>query len=299
MACYCPLKGWRSKHVSPTTGRRGIVFNLQEGLVDLPMDVPCGQCVGCRIDRSQQWAIRCMHESSDHLVSSFITLTYDDDHLPYGGTLVLDDYQRFMKRLRRSIAPARVRFFHCGEYGDTLFRPHYHAILFGYRPTDGIPVGESLWFSPTLSSLWPFGFASFGNVTFESCAYVARYIMKKITGDRAMDHYQGVDFRTAEIVPIAPEYTTMSRRPGIGMRWYDKFKSEVYPSDSVVMRGREMKPPKAYDRRYQFENPDGYEEVAFQRLLRARRWKSELTPERLLVREQVKKAQISTLTRKL
>jgi hypothetical protein len=199
-----------------------------------------------------------MHENSLHDRSCFVTLTYSDDFLPYGGTLVLRDFQLFLKRLRKRCGP--VRFFHCGEYGDETKRPHYHALLFGFRPEDSELYSRSseysLFTSPLLSSLWPFGHSTFGEVTFETAAYVARYVTKKITGSRAAEHYRWVDPDTGEVVQRQPEYCTMSRRPGIGMPWLHRFASETFAHDSVVMRGREMRPPRSYDRVFEHLDPE-------------------------------------------
>ena len=164
----------------------------------------------------------------------FITLTYDDDNLHSGGSLVKADFQKFMKRLRKKFGSG-VRYYHCGEYGEKNGRPHHHACLFNFRFPDCEPLdiaGRSsdlppLYVSRSLLELWPFGLHTIGVVTFDSAAYVARYVMKKITGDKAASHYNG----------RLPEYTTMSRRPGIGRAWYDKFKSDCYPSDELVIRG--------------------------------------------------------------
>lgn len=145
------------------------------------MTVSCGQCIGCRLERSRQWAVRCMHEKQMHDDACFITLTYDDDNLPFGETLVLSDWQKFMKRLVKKNGP--IRFYHCGEYGDDTNRPHYHAILFGYRPDDPelfSTSGETkLYASPSLRNTWGMGHCTFGDATFETAAYVARYITKK------------------------------------------------------------------------------------------------------------------------
>lgn len=138
-------------------------------------------------------------------------------------------------------SPKKIRYFHCGEYGTQLGRPHYHAIMFGYRPTDGTLYsernGNKLFETQFLTDLWGHGFVTFGEVTFESCAYVARYITKKITGDAAPEHYAGRH----------PEYCTMSRRPGIGAAWYEKFGDYTHTHDFVVMRGKKNKPPRFYD----------------------------------------------------
>lgn len=228
-----------------------------------PLTVPCGQCIGCRLERSRQWAVRNMHENALHFESCFITLTYDDDHLPYGNTLVLDHFQLFMKRLRKKHGP--VRFFHCGEYGDQTFRPHYHALIYGWRPHDpelfSTKGDHPLYTSLSLASLWPAGHSTFGEVTFDTAAYTARYVTKKITGPRADDHYTSIDEDTGEITYRKPEYCTMSRRPGIGTPWLKKYGQETYTHDSVVMRGIEMKPPRAYDKIFEHTDPQTWKSI--------------------------------------
>ena len=253
MPCFKPLQAWRTRDLNPETGKRIISFSKHGTYYDLdePLDLPCGQCIGCRLERSRQWAIRCVHEAQCYERNCFITLTYSPEHLPPGGTLVLDHFQRFMKRLRKRFGSG-IRFFHCGEYGEKGGRPHYHACLFNfdfddkelYRERDGV----RLYTSAILSDLWGFGFVTVGDVSFESAAYVARYITKKITGDSAESHYGD----------RKPEYTTMSRRPGIGAPWFQQFGSDVFPSDEVVLRGRVMRPPRFYDSLYEHSCPEGY-----------------------------------------
>lgn len=231
--------------------------------------VPCGRCKGCRLDRSKQWAVRIMHEVSLHTKSvdcqidgtwirglvencCFITLTYDNEHLPADKSLNKRHFQLFMKKLRKKYG-AGIRFYHCGEYGDEFHRPHYHAILFGHDFEDKrlwkVANGERLFVSDALSSLWGRGFSTVGNVTFKSAAYVARYCLKKINGDLAEDHYQG----------RLPEYSTMSRRPGIAANWFKQYgASEVYPSDQVVIAGKTYKPPRFYDSQFEIMYPEEY-----------------------------------------
>lgn len=149
-----------------------------------------------------------------HASSCFVTLTYSPEAVPEGGTLVPEDLRLFIKRVRNWVKPGRVRFFACGEYGDGVGRPHYHAILFGvwFRPEAcvGGEGSQAYWSSRELSALWPHGFSSFGRVSFESAAYVARYCVKKVTGDAAESHYQGK----------VAEFVRMSRRPGIGRGFF-------------------------------------------------------------------------------
>lgn len=301
MPCYYPLEGWRSK--SPgINGKRAITFNPSEGYTDLPMEVPCGQCIGCRLEKSRQWALRCVHEASLHEDNCFLTLTYNDENLPENNSLNLRDFQLFMKRLRKQYGSG-IRFFHCGEYGEKNGRPHYHAILFNFDFPDkelhSVRSGNRLYTSVALDNLWNKGFASIGNVTFESAAYVARYCLKKIVGKDASQYYERFNPETGEIVEIAREYATMSRRPGIGHGWYKKFGGETYRDDFVVHDGVKMKPPKAYDRFMEDENPDRYAKIRGRRVREAAKHADNNTPERLRVREKVQKRRLQLLPRNL
>lgn len=162
-----------------------------------------------------------------------------------------------MKRLRKEVG--KVRFFHAGEYGENLGRPHHHACLFGFDFEDKklwkVKQGVRLWTSETLNRIWGHGYCVIGEVTFESAAYVARYIMKKITGEEAVDHYKGKE----------PEYTTMSRRPGIGKEFFDKFQSDIYNYDRVEIRNKLVRPPRYYDGLYEVEHPDRMEKIKLNR----------------------------------
>lgn len=259
MACYHPLRGFRALRPNPNTGKRSIVFTKQEGFQDLPVELPCGQCIGCKLERSKAWAIRCVHEASLYEDNCFITLTYADHNLPPDLSLRKDHFQKFMKRLRFENSGRNIRFFHCGEYGEKYGRPHYHACLFNFDFVDKTHWktinGQKLYRSKALERLWPYGHSSVGSVTFESAAYVARYITKKITGPMAYEHYNVIDRKTGEVLAErVPEYTTMSRRPGIGKGWYDKFKNDVFPDDFVVVRGKKLKPPKFYRDQHEKEH---------------------------------------------
>lgn len=308
MPCYQPLRGYRALDVNPDTGKRPITFNANKAYTDLKVTLPCGQCIGCRLDKSRQWAIRCSHEADLYEQNSFITLTYNDGHLPPLGSLQLRDFQLFMKRLRKKYGP-KIRFFHCGEYGEKFLRPHYHACLFNHDFEDKtlwqIQNKVNLYRSAELEKLWsdadgnPIGYASTGDVTFQSAAYVARYILKKITGDQAVDHYLAIDPDTGEILGNrAPEYTTMSRRPGIGHGWFSKYSTDVFPSDEVIIKGKKMRPPKYYDRQYELTYPSDYRRIRARRIA-AQRDHPDNTPERLKVREIVQQRKLEQLPRKL
>ena len=236
-----------------------------------------------------------------HTENAFITLTYNDENLPADLSVDKRHFQKFMKRLRKSIEPKKVRFFHAGEYGEELGRPHYHAIIFGHDFPDKKKWkksnGQMLYRSDALEQLWPFGYCSIGAVTFESAAYVARYIVKKITGESADDHYQIVDKETGEITQRSPEYITMSRRPGIGKTWLDRYKSDVYPSDFVVLQARKLKPPKYYDNQMDLAEPEILKKIKSKRVQGAKKNSTNQTPERLITREYIQLNKLKQLKR--
>jgi len=250
--------------------------------------------------------MRCVHEASLHEDNIFITLTYDNEHLPENGSLRYRDYQLFMKRLlvhteRHTNRPLGVRFYMCGEYGETFLRPHYHAIMFNYDLPDKklhrIDRENPLYTSEILSGLWGQGHTLIGGVTFQSAAYVARYIMKKVTGDAAENHYQVIDPETGEITQRVPEFTNMSRRPGIAGKWFDKYMDDVFPDDFVVLNGKKVTPPRFYTSRYELLYPDEVAQIKRDRKKRSQKRAHDSTPERLKVREQVLASRISRLKR--
>lgn len=293
MPCFHPLKGYYGRVVNPETGKRPVVFNSKDGFDDRKIGVPCGRCIGCRMDRARSWAVRCVHEASLYEKNCFITLTFSDKFLEPSGSLVKADFQNFMKRLRKRFygnMKGDVRYFHCGEYGDRLGRPHHHACLFNFDFPDRVlwkvREGVRLYRSAILEQLWPVGFCTVGDVSFESACYVARYVVKKINGDLAPGHYQG----------RLPEYTTMSRRPGIGRAWFDRFKSDVYPKDFVVIQGRKYKVPQYYDRFLESMSPIEHDEVKAERIIRSRN-NPDNSPDRIEARERVAKANLALLKR--
>lgn len=267
-----------------------------------PLRLPCGQCIGCKLERSRQWAVRCVHEASLRDDNCMVTLTYDAEWLPKNGSLVPKDMTKFMKRLRRSIEPRRVRFFGCGEYGELYMRPHYHLLLFGYDFPDKVRIPSVKeypeWTSAQLEQVWWYGRTLIGSVTFESAAYVARYVTKKVLGrDRDAGHYRYVDCETGELVELEPEFGRMSRNPGIGKSWMEQFGNEVYPSDEVISRGRSAKPPRFYDDMLEESSPLEMWMVKREREL-ARNLENE-TEARLAVREKVATARLNLKRRSL
>lgn len=295
------MKGYRSKNLSPN-GKRPVVFSLSEAYTDLPIKVPCGQCIGCRLEKSRQWAIRCLHEASLYSHNCFITLTYDEIHLPPNESVDLRHFQLFMKRLRKKYSGS-IRYYHCGEYGTKNNRPHYHAIIFNHDFKDKqlhtVINKNNLYISKELQTLWPFGYSSIGDVTFKSAAYVARYILKKVTGPQAKEHYLHINKTTGQITQRKPEYTTMSRRPGIGADWLKKYKTDVYPEDLIVINGIKMKPPKYYDKQFEIDSPKDYQKMRAKRKQTGARQAPNNTPERLEVREIIQEKRLEKLPRNL
>jgi hypothetical protein len=344
--CYSPLKGWKD----PETG--GIVFRRPSGVAE-EMEVACSQCLGCRLDRSRTWAMRIVHEGSLHELdhgNCFVTLTYRDPiectpeqleeklHVPDDWSLHKSHFQKFMKRLRKHVfRPGGrkpeyeeepngtrrlingVRFFHCGEYGNTckhgldleevgcplcnVGRPHYHACLFNVSFSDLEAYGSAhdgslRYTSPLLESIWKYGFVDVGELNFESAAYVSRYILKKITGVKADEHYMQTDL-DGVATWVEPEYVTMSRRPGIGRDWYEKYKDDLFPSDEVPVPGSGVfkKVPRYYEEIFKSEDPLSLEEIKAIRQEFRQAHGDEYTPERLMDKYKVKKAQTELLRR--
>jgi len=308
MPCYKPLDAYYGRKINPKTGKRPLVFNLDLSLVPVRIPVPCGRCIGCRLDRSLQWAIRCMHEASLYENNCFITLTFDDKHLPKDGSLKVSDFQKFMKKLRKKYEPKTIRFFHCGEYGEKFKRPHHHACLFNHDFPDKVLIkevnGVKLYTSKTLKELWPDGFNTIGEVTFESSAYIARYVLKKWSKEcqtpeelySRMKQFSDADLRKNYYKGKKEEYLTMSRKPGIGSAWYEKYKKDLYPSGFVVVNKFKTKIPKYYETKYSIDNPLNFALLKGERMLGA-----QLNPnnsqQRLDIREEFKKLITKGLSR--
>lgn len=256
MPCYHPRSVYRSDEVHPTTGKPKIKFyKMFEPERPDSFFLPCGQCIGCRLEHSRQVAIRAVHEASLHQQNCFITLTYKDSCLPFNNSLDYTAGPLFMKRLRKHFGSG-IRAYGCAEYGEEFARPHYHLLLFNFDFPDKTPWKKSndfpLYRSAVLERLWPFGHSSVGALTFETAAYVARYVTKKITGKPSHEHYSGRAKEKAICVP---------KRPGLGADWLRKFNSDVYPSDFIVLRGKKMRPPRYYDRIFDIDYPSDFASV--------------------------------------
>lgn len=235
-----------------------------------------------------------MHEASLHDRNCFLTLTYGED-APL--SLRYRDVQLFWKRLR-AWSKAKLRYYCGGEYGEENYRPHYHACVFGFGFDDltywgKSPSGSRLYRSARLERLWPHGFSSVGALTFESAAYVARYCMKKMTGDGDQKYYNVIDPDTGEIFPREKENARMSK--GIGADWLRLYWPEVARTGKVVARGHEAEAPRFYMKR--LRKLSAMEEIELRRHQVAVLQAADRTDERLAVREAVTKARSNLLKR--
>lgn len=268
MPCYHLILAGRGPVNS--AGKRPLVFGENVARCNETLYVPCGRCIGCRLEFSRQWAVRMMHEAKMHDDNMFLTLTYDEENCPSDYSLSKDVFQRFMKRYRK-LCGAGIRFYACGEYGEKYLRPHYHACIFGHDFADKQPFtvssGKPVYCSESLAKLWPFGRAYIAEFSFETAAYVARYVTKKVSGAPAEEVYQRVSDTTGEIWQVEPEFSLMSRRPGIGKAWFERYSSDVYPHDRVINDGFPMKPPRFYDYLYEMEKPDEFDLIKRKRVL--------------------------------
>lgn len=298
MTCYYPLTGYRAKKMSQN-GKYPVVFNRKDGFVDKPVTVPCGRCIGCRLEKSRQWAIRCVHEASLHKKNSFLTLTYRNEDLPENSELRLEDYQKFIKRLRKR--KGRIRYIGCGEYGGRFSRPHYHLIIFGWEPENkvfhrmlesGFPAYKASeldnWDGKTKNPLWRYGFVQVGDVTFESAAYIARYTLKKqVDLDQLNDELRKKSF------------ITMSKNPPIADEWIKKYLKQTLENDEIVINKKKVKPPKYYDKIMEESEPDAYRSLSYKREAWLEKNKKDLEYWRLRTREQIQLSRAKKLKRGL
>lgn len=234
MACYSPLVMYDTGSINPDTGKRVMQFGgkLKEMLpIDSPdrdfqYVVPCNRCIGCRLDYAREWSNRMLLEYADNPNAIFVTLTYDEEHLPrsdlgYPSTSVRD-CQLFFKRLRKHFSHRKIRYFLGAEYGPRRGRPHYHAIFFGLTMADFPDLvfwknnkkGDPMFRSEILEKkIWYAGICTIESCSRDACSYTARYMLKKLKGFARLDY---------DLKHIEPEFSLCSRRPGIGLGYLDK-----------------------------------------------------------------------------
>lgn len=266
MACHYPKPAYLS-----TEGK--VTFTRHEKAMGKPgfIWIRCGMCLGCKADHARDWAIRCYHESQYHPDSCFVTLTYSDNKLPPHGTLEPRDLELFWKNLRNK--GLRFRYFACGEYGSKKGRPHYHAIIFGVRPTEKTlhsqsAKGNPQYVSKIFSDCWTHGFHTWSEFDPSCARYVAHYTADKLKSfakdtpdpDTGLRPYEVMD-RDGAIWKLQPEFQRQSLKPAIGLNWISDNWSEVFPADSVVMDSKEYPPPRFYYQWLKENQPEIYEIV--------------------------------------
>jgi len=231
------------------------------------INLPCGQCVGCRIQKAQSWATRCTHEASLHDDNCFVTLTYNDEKLE-SSSLIKKHFQNFMKYLRKEYPKKKIRFYACGEYGDKTERPHFHACLFGIDFEDKIEYKKTkefpLWTSEKLDKSWGKGNCIIGPVNNNTAAYVARYIGKKIMGTSIIAEAMRANIYKGR----EPEFALMSRRPGIASLWFEMYSGDLYPSDEVIQDGVPIQVPRYYDTLLEKKDLEQFEKIKEERIRR-------------------------------
>lgn len=260
-----------------------------------PILLPCGKCLSCKMRKAKDWSIRAVHEAQLHDENCFVTLTYDDDHLPKDMSVSIRDLQLFFKRLRKELSyyDRKVRYLACGEYGSRNGRPHYHLLLFGFVPGDNVLCSTgnlfSTYSSALISRLWPYGFNVVGSLTEKSAAYVARYTVKKaksLDGERE-------DGRT-------PEFITCSRRPGLGTGWIEKFFPDVYNYDYVVMKnGAIARPPRFYDKWLSLNHEKLFDRIKSERQLFAENHVQDISALHIKTIEEIMQIRTKKLVRNL
>ncbi len=301
MPCFTPLKGYRDI----ISG--GLTFDKSKS--HSVLEVACGQCLGCRIDHALMWSIRIVHESCMHLNNygnSWVTLTYRDPSacteqqykngyfIPSDLSLRPSDVSKFFRSLRKANTDHKIRYFYCGEYGsvDKGERPHYHLCIFNHSFDDlqlyTDDEGLHTYTSPTLEKHWPHGFSTVAELNYRTASYTAGYAFKKITGQRAKDHYMRCD-EHGEAYWLLPEYIRMStgntknKFQGIGAAFYEKYSSDIFPSDESPVPGKGIVQlvPRYYQNILKSTNPSCLELVKELRQQFQKAHSHDFTPERL------------------
>ena len=322
MPCNYPIQAYRSNQIGPN-GKKVIVFDSKKGNIHTALEVPCGKCIGCRLDRSRMWAMRCSLEASMHQVNSFVTLNYADENKTqlglqkgisknprrYGKEVeyvlaptVKEDLQNFIKKLRHR--KPEVRYYACSEYGEfgPGHHPHYHICLFGtdFKYSGVVPgqdpEGDILYKSEELEELWPHGFHSIGAVNAKTAGYTARYCTKKINGELAKHHYTVVDRFTGRRSQVPTEQAYMSRDPGIGATWYDKYKDDI-KKDYLQVEGKMYAIPRYFRERLEETHPEIAKRNKRRRGIERKKREKDNTPDRNVQKATVKERQFKMLER--
>lgn len=308
MACFRPLPAYQGEAgEAPRIG-------YWAGEQGRKLELPCGHCTGCLCDRRMEWSIRCTHEAQLYDSNLFVSVDYAPEKLPASLSLEYRDVQLWLKRVRkelRGVSPGPngkypIRFFLSGEYGSETKRPHWHAILFNCRFADQVKLLNGNWQSDQAERLWSKGRCVIGEVTPQSISYVAGYTTDKLYGRANQEQYEDVvNVSSGEVTARRPELVSMSRRPGIGAWWYERYSRDLFgasgaPHDFAVIDGQRRRVPRYYWRLF-LENgdPNSVEEVREARLARAAEVdRSEETLERRCVREEALLRRVRTFSKR-
>lgn len=259
----------------PKEGGGSLVFKkpeMPEFNQFLKIQLPCRKCMGCRISKSRDWALRICHESKMHDSNCVITITYDDDNLPLNCSLEPDHVRLFIKRLRKKFNPLLFRYFACAEYGTLTKRPHYHICLFGLDFNDKVlfidndSPDKKIYTSEILTKAWGLGHATVGILNFSSSSYCAKYVLKQHRTDIHDNKYHRINQQTGEILQVKKEFSRMSLKPGIGYTFYKKYTRDLYAYDHVIYDGHIFPVPDYYDKLHKDNNPNELKKLKKERL---------------------------------
>lgn len=270
MACYDPIAAYQD--------RPGSKLGLWPRHGGANLALPCGKCIGCRSARATAWANRCQHEASQYENNIFLTLTYDEEHLPENGHLRARDLQLFIKRLRKHHAKTQdtLRYFACGEYGEQNQRPHYHAIIFNLDFGDKYKVATDLYESETLCGLWPQGMGRFGDATPAAANYIAQYNLNK----------QGKGDRDPEGRKRVAPFLRMSLKPAIGSAWLAQYQYDLEQGYLVDHKGNKTGIPRTYKKKLDRTNPALYDAIKYNTDQNKKR-RTQETPQQLDAHEMI------------
>lgn len=281
MSCFHTIRAWK-------LGDGSISFTIPKNYNSevMELQIPCGKCIGCKLDHANDWATRCWCEMQSWENNCFITLTYNDENLPANGYLVKKDLQDFMKRLRyyyegdqewtNPISGKKeypIRFLACGEYGPNgTHRPHYHILIFNWKPKDKLKFykenhnGDRLLISQKITEIWGKGFTTVGDLNYKSACYVSRYCTKKL--------FKGAKHEILKKVEIQPEFILMSRNGGIGIKYWDKYQEAILQREGILIKTKDKvknrQIPKYFEKKYKEKNEKKYEKYKEKKIKKGR-----------------------------
>lgn len=264
MSCFHPIECWRMDNQTKLSFRLDSKGELEKHRLE-KLRVPCGRCIGCMLDRANDWATRCwcQNQTCDPNNCCFITLTYNNENLPEGNWLKIKDEQDFWKRLRYYYPENKIQYFGCGEYGPSgTHRCHWHFCVWGYKPKDlkfykYNKWGDKLYTSKELKDIWGKGYVVIGEITYKSACYVSRYCSKKLFKEQ----------KWAKQIDVKPECTICSK--GIGLEYWNKFKEKIKQNNGIILKidkkTKNKRIPKYYIKKWEVEDPEECEIYKFEK----------------------------------